>query len=332
MNAIMSDEERGTLDFPTGAASGRRDPVCPRDRSAGAAQARRSALHLLPVMRQGEHIPRRIHQTYSTTTLPDVFQQNQIRLRQSNPGWDYRLYDDTDADGYIGETYGPAILAYYRRINPRYGAARADLFRYLLMYREGGVYLDIKSTSTGPIGERLQPDDRYWLATWRNRVGEPHQNYGVWPDLRHLPAGEFQQWHIVTVAGHPFLRAVIGAVLNNIDRYHPCIHGVGRAGVIRVTGPVAYTRAIHPLLGRHSHRLVRGEDQLGLEYSVLAKLAHTTYFKSHYLQLTEPLVALSGVKGAVARLYTAGVNTKVRLRHAAKAALAAPLFGRPVRP
>ncbi len=279
-------------------------------------------------MQQGTHIPKIIHQTYPTTSLPDAFQQNQANLMRNNPDWEYRLYDDAAIERFIQEAYGSAMLDYYQRINPKYGAARADLFRYLLMYRQGGVYLDIKSTFTRPIGELLHPFDQYWLATWRNQPGEVHEKYGMWKDLWHLPDGEFQQWHIVTVAGHPFLRAVIDAVLTNIDRYHPCLHGVGRAGVIRVTGPVAYTKAIYPLLDHHSHRLVRGEDALGLAYSVLGKLAHTSYFKSHYLELTESVIELNGAKRALANLYTTGLDAKTRMRRTAKALLSAPLAGK----
>ena len=195
------------------------------------------------------------------------------------------------------------------------------------MYKEGGVYLDIKSTFTQPIDAILRPDDQYWLATWRNGPGEPHERYGLWKDLQALPQGEFQQWHIVAVAGHPFLRAVIEAVLTNIDRYHPCLHGVGRSGVIRVTGPVAYTRAIYPLLGQHSHRRVRGEVELGLEYSVLGKLQHADFFKSHYLQLTEPVIALRGLGGAVADCYTFGLQAKAMARRLARLALSGPMRG-----
>ncbi len=36
---------------------------------------------------------------------------------------------------------------------PRYGVVLADIFRYLVIYNEGGVYLDIKSTVNRPLDE-----------------------------------------------------------------------------------------------------------------------------------------------------------------------------------
>ena len=66
--------------------------------------------------------------------------------------------------------------------------------------------------------------------------------------------------------GHPFLKAVIESVLTNIDSYRPWLDGTGKIGVLRVSGPIAYTLAIHPLLGSHSHRKLRTNTELNLSY------------------------------------------------------------------
>jgi hypothetical protein len=50
-------------------------------------------------------------------------------LRIGNPGWQYRFDDDAAIESFILTEYGEKILALYRRIDPLYGAARADLFR-----------------------------------------------------------------------------------------------------------------------------------------------------------------------------------------------------------
>ncbi|MCA3362157.1 MAG: hypothetical protein INF74_09420, partial [Roseomonas sp.] len=61
-----------------------------------------------------------------------------------NPDWEYRLYEDADCERFIRENYDAETFKLFRSIHPDYGAARADFFRYLLLYRLGGVYLDIK--------------------------------------------------------------------------------------------------------------------------------------------------------------------------------------------
>ncbi len=117
---------------------------------------KRIVLHDLPKTEMGKSIPKIIHQTFKTRNLPPELQENVDKLKAKNPGWEYRFYDDSDIIKFISTFYGYEILTYFERINPKYGAARADLFRYLLMYIYGGVYLDIKSTFTRPIDEVLQ--------------------------------------------------------------------------------------------------------------------------------------------------------------------------------
>jgi hypothetical protein len=242
-------------------------------------------------MEQGTSIPRVLHQTFPSRVLPTAFQDNARRLRELHPGWEYRFYDDDDIKEYIRAFYGDEIFAYFARINPRYGAARADLFRYLLMYREGGVYLDIKSAARGSLDEILRPDDRYLLSYWR---GSQFTGWGDYSELRDYGGREFQQWHIIAAPGHPYLKSVIETVLLNINNYNPLTWGVGRQGVMRLTGPVAYTRAIGLLRSKYPHRLVQGQDELLLEYTALPDVDHRSQFKFHYTKLQEPVTLLKG--------------------------------------
>ena len=142
-------------------------------------------------------IPRVIHQTFMTKNLPLELQGNVENLKRLNPGWKHMIHDDDDIVKFITENYGLSIVNYYKRINPRYGAARADLFRYLLMYKCGGVYLDIKSTCSRPLDEVLLPTDRYILSHWRNKPEEVHAGFGMSKEVAHVTGGEYQQWHII---------------------------------------------------------------------------------------------------------------------------------------
>jgi inositol phosphorylceramide mannosyltransferase catalytic subunit len=243
--------------------------------------------HRLVGQRGTGAIPRIIHQTNFNKNLPLPLRANVDALRALNPCWEHRLYDDADVIKFIEDEYGPAILQRYLAIAPGYGAARADLFRYLLIYRMGGVYLDVKSGASQPFDAVLRRDDAFIVSQWRDSIDEPDTLFH--PELRGLPGGEFQQWHIIAAPGHPFLRAVIERVLHLIDSYNPYRVGVGR-NVIRVTGPIPYTLAIEPLLSRYPHRRVRDESAIGLRYSVLGGQMHEGYFRGHYSRRRTPIV------------------------------------------
>lgn len=282
---------------------------------------------LIPDIPMGDRIPRILHHTHSRRDLPAPITRNIARIRTLNPGWAYRFYDDVGRAAYIRAEYGEEVLSYYLRINKEYGAARADLFRYLALYKQGGVYMDVKSGASRPFDEVLRPHDSYLLSHWKNTRNDAFRNWGVHPELKDMKKGEFQQWFIMTVPGHPFLKSVIEHVLVNIDRYVPGIHRTGAHAVFRVTGPIAYSLAILPLLDRYPHRIVDAEDDLGLSYSIFSAIGaqeHKTVFRSHYADLESSLVRVSPPKAAVfaayksaAKLYKAmaGKRRQQLIRH-----------------
>jgi len=212
-------------------------------------------------------IPKTIHQTISNkSSIHPELQENIRRLRTLNPDWDYCLYDDADRRKFIADEYELEMIQIYDRISTRYGAAKADFFRYLLLFRKGGVYLDIKSTALEPLSSVISEQTEYLISRWRNGPGEPddgagkHSKYGV--------DDELQQWFIVATQGHPFLRAVVDRVVRNILNYDALHGGVGASGVLRTTGPIAYTLAIQPILDQHAHQVV-DIHTLGFRYSCL---------------------------------------------------------------
>lgn len=242
----------------------------------------------------GNSIPKVIHQTYHSKILPVEIQENIQHLKSLNPGWELKLYDDDDISTYI-QTHYPELVGIYNKINPTYGAAKADFFRYVLIYNEGGVYLDIKSSASKPLDEVLNAEDRYLLCHWQNGPNGYHPNMGF-HDCISNPFGEFQQWHIVAAKGHPFLKSVIENVCNNIKNYNPFIHDTGGWSVINLTGPIAYSLAIEPIINLYQHRLVRDNTKFSLIYSVFESkgigLGHHKILKKHYTQSNESLVLL----------------------------------------
>lgn len=247
----------------------------------------------IPLFTEPKSIPKIIHQTYYSKKLPDEIAQAVSTIKKRNPDWEYRFYDDDDIVRFIQEEYGNSMMAIYNRISNNYGAARADFFRYLLMYRFGGVYLDIKSTAQKPLDEIIHEEDRLILCHWGN--SERFHGAGQHDELRGIiDGGEFQQWHIICTPGHPYLRAVINAVVRNIKIYIPEMHETGAYGVLRLTGPVAYSLAIAPLMSMNAHRLESSHEDISLEYSIYSSnKQHYKRLRRHYSELNDPIAKVT---------------------------------------
>jgi mannosyltransferase OCH1-like enzyme len=233
-------------------------------------------------------IPRIIHQTYPTKKLPSEIIENIRNLKRLNPNWEFRFYDDSDIEKYIKKEY-PYFFRNYRSINPKYGAARADLFRYLLIYKEGGCYLDIKSYFLKPLDNIL--NEMIILSHWDNVEGGEYEGWGKHPEIKN-PNGEFQQCFIISPSGHPFLKAVIQNVILNIESYTYYKNGYGGLAVLRLTGPIAYTLAITRLLEQFDYQILENKE-MGFIYSIyspISKKTHLELFKTHYTSCDEPIV------------------------------------------
>ena len=57
--------------------------------------------------------------------------------------WSIKIYADIECRKFIQENFENNIFKTYEKINPSYGAAKADLFRYCAIYQLGGIYIDI---------------------------------------------------------------------------------------------------------------------------------------------------------------------------------------------
>ena len=243
-------------------------------------------------------IPKNIYQTVKDkSNISSAFRDNIAYLRSQNQDWEYRIFDDKDIVEFISTTYGSQYLSVYLSINPIYGPAKADVFRYLLLYALGGVYLDIESTAMRPLNEIIKEDDEYLLSHWKNGKGEVYDRWGLYFDLPY--PGEYQQWHVIAAPKHPFLRNVISHVKSRLEHYDALRDGVGWNAVIKTTGPYAYTKAILPIVGAHKHRIVDAHA-LGLRYSSLdpenehyrltGEHAHARHFADHYKNVEDPVV------------------------------------------
>lgn len=246
-------------------------------------------------------IPRIIHQVFIGGKLTPELQDNVDQLKARNPGWEHRLYDDERAETLIREVYGDEMLATYHKIDPQYVAARVDLLCNLIIHHTGGVYLDIKSTIERPLDEVVRGDDRYLLAHWRNGPGERNEGWGLHRDLAHIPGGEYMKYFIIAQSGHPYSKAIIKKIVENVKNYRPW-SAVGRTGVLRTTGPIAYTLAIHPIRDLHPHRFTT-EEELTSKPSIGGGYDHKTVFTKHYSTLTSPVVTLSPAGAAFSRLF-----------------------------
>jgi mannosyltransferase OCH1-like enzyme len=215
-------------------------------------------------------IPKVIHQTFKTSKLPYITRWHISRLRKNNPDYTYEFYDDSRIEAFIAEEFPADTLELYKRLN--IGAAKADFFRYAVLSKKGGIYLDIDSAIKGSLNDFIQPGDTGVISNEGNH-------------------GLFVQWALVYAPNHPFLTKTLDLVLENIrlNKYPHDVH--------KMTGPQIYTDAIKLCLAENPgipHRIL-GTDYNGhLKFKYpLSKLLYNKGEHWKKQQLTRPVLKTS---------------------------------------
>lgn len=101
-------------------------------------------------------IPKIIHQTFETQFIPTSLYNAAYSWIARNPDYEYRYYDDRTRRTYIQQHFDSKVLQAYDKLIP--GAYRADLWRYCVIYQDGGVYADIKTGALLPLSKIINED------------------------------------------------------------------------------------------------------------------------------------------------------------------------------
>lgn len=162
-------------------------------------------------------IPRVIYQTWKTKNLPIEVQNVRAKIIEKNPTYEMVLYDDNDIEEFIKNNFDSRIFNAYKQL--AVGAAKADLWRYLILYKNGGVYLDIDSDITGNLDNIVSFFDECIITRENN-------------------PGLFTQWILLSDAGHPIFKYTIDMCIENIEKR-------STTNIAELTGPNVYSAAVN---------------------------------------------------------------------------------------
>ena len=211
-------------------------------------------------------IPNSVYQTWRVPTLPFLHAKEVGRFRRRNPDFSFTFFSDNQMDEYMRACFrGHPILDVFREI--RVPAAKADIWRYCILYREGGVYCDIDSGLSIPIHELLKGDPSEIVSfeknTWKDIL-----DVGSYADpevyLRALPdeiAGKLDSpdlmvlnWFLCFEKEHPILEEVINLIVRHFGfSRSKRFESIWKA-VIHCTGPLALTQALWMWIRRTGQR------------------------------------------------------------------------------
>lgn len=139
-------------------------------------------------------------------------------LKRLNPEFRYEFYDDERIEQFVAKEYPGQVAEAYFKLD--IGAAKADFFRYLVLYRFGGVYMDMDAYCTKPIDSMVNDSDTAIITAERNE-------------------GIYAQYALLFAPQHLILKDCIETICFHIsERMH--LHDIHK-----LTGPSVFTDAVN---------------------------------------------------------------------------------------
>ena len=141
-------------------------------------------------------IPKIIYQTWKTKNLSENCIKVKNHIQMLNPDYSIILYDDNDMETFIKSNFDQDIYNCYLKLNV--GASKADFWRYCVLFKNGGIYLDIDSVILQPLNQLIKDDDKCIITREGN-------------------AGYFNNWIMIFEKNHPILLEAINQCCYNIN-------------------------------------------------------------------------------------------------------------------
>jgi inositol phosphorylceramide mannosyltransferase catalytic subunit len=208
-------------------------------------------------------IPKIIYQTYYSNKLPIITSFFIWWMRKRNPDYKYEFFDDARIDNFLKAEYPPDFFQTYQKL--AIGAAKADFFRYAVLYKTGGVYVDIDSAVLRPLSLIIKPDDEAIIT----REGNP---------------GLYVQWALIYDKGHPIMLRVLEKCIDNINNNKSPYRVQG------MTGPEVYSKAINECIAENipmKYRIFGTDYERKVKQVIIPKhfLNSFIYFgKAHWMK------------------------------------------------
>lgn len=257
-------------------------------------------------------IPFIIYRTWKNKDLTKQFQEAWDITAENNPDFEQKLFTDLDVNNFIREFDYPGLAKAYNCINPKYGAARADLFRYAILYKNGGFYMDIKTFASCSIKDKLGNNDAFLLSKWQGYNYTGDKEIFKKHDLYFSDSlGEWEQYWLACEKEHPMMKAILDTCIKNIlyPKTNTLIDSTmrklfrGKPIVLATTGPTMMTYVIDNYLVNNPNfkdfTITKPSfdnciQYANSKYSTEMWTYHYKEYKNvnalHYSQINEPLL------------------------------------------
>jgi hypothetical protein len=183
-------------------------------------------------------IPKNLFQTYycDYKDLPSYVKNCTETWQQNNPDFNYIYMSETECHKWLLENYNPQYARAYEML--KHKAQKGDLWRYSIVNKLGGIYMDIDTVCRRPISDVID------------------YNYNFVTSLELDKNSMFTQWGFGGQANNSILTNLTNYIIENVAGWPDNQNSLKTD----LTGPVSFQKAVVSVLGSDADPIVNLMD------------------------------------------------------------------------
>ena len=180
-----------------------------------------------------------VYQTWIDNKFGKTHAKSILKFRELNKNLSFRIYSNQMMEDYMEKNWGKQKI-YQIFKNSLIGPLKSDIFRYCILYDQGGYYFDISRGCDVPLTKLHDKNTSFILTYEDTDCYIPPNNQKIFNLKR--PFNHMLQWGLAFERECKFLKILIQEIVNSYSFYKNKVFKNPKVAILNFTGPGMYTK------------------------------------------------------------------------------------------
>ena len=202
-----------------------------------------------------------VHQTWFNNNFGKTHLNSLKCFRYLNKNLNFRIYTDKDIYQYM-EKYWSNSDIFNIFNNCILGPLKSDIFRYCILFDQGGYYFDISRGCEVPLTKLHNPEHQMILTYEDTDCFLPPEVPSIYNLKR--PFNHILQWGLAFEPKHVFLKLLLDEIISIYPNFKNKNFENPKLAILNFTGPGMYTHVMRKYISKYG---MRGISELDIKFN-----------------------------------------------------------------
>ena len=186
-----------------------------------------------------------VYQTWIDNKFGKTHARSLSNFRNINKNLSFKIFTNSMMEQYMQQKWGnKSIYTIFK--NALIGPLKTDIFRYCILYDQGGYYFDISRACKIPLTKLHNKNSKFIITYEDTNCFIPPSNKNVF--LLKRPFSHILQWGLAFEKKNKFLELLIKEISKSYPFYKNKIFENPKLAILNFTGPGMYTKVMRDYL------------------------------------------------------------------------------------